>query len=682
MDLKESYQRFLPIAQMVAREHYIYLPQDMREDILSTAQLNVFEFCNLVLPTLDPQRGGDFEASKCYEYVYKRVHKVYTTEKAAYYNLISLNSKNKTNAGEEFGELQDTLKSKEPAAQYILEKKTSKTELRKLFARLQKEDVLIFNSYIKDIHLSEKDIAKIHNISEKQVNKIVKDILKEIYDEVGEFEYERYYRAVSKAKKARFIKILKENVGFLSNRERSLLKNKYILKMTEITASQTAGYNGPNNSARVISKLKILAGEDCKEKTDLIKYIKRRKKLEKLIAFIRKDEQCNAFLSSLTEKRRDIFTRHYFNKETFDSIARSYNCVPTNIETYCVIILKNLKDFIAADEQGKKDILNSLQRTKNQKIQNVCHSIRAEVAEFISFDNYEEILEKLPKRDQYIIKNHLILGEPAEKIARGINLTKMGVLRRADTLAKLLPLFIHGTETEKTRAFQRLSINRWFKHKIKDNIRTFVERDDYDELLECFPIIDRIIIQDYFIDGYRSKDVAKKIGFGKSGLNFRADKISKRIDILNDGTPEEKTACLALIKRDKLTMDKKSFTAQEVKIDRGEALQKLETPRFNIKEEDELKMFVKNTGFEETLKLFPLIDQILFKTYFIERQSPKTIAEQIGYDKTGLYYRTGIISKRIQTLNNGTEEEKEICFGSIKKDKLRMDKKLANLKEK
>ncbi len=174
MSLKESYKEYLPIADKVAEEHYNFRSKYLREDILSNARLNVFEFCHKVLPTLDSEQGVEFLQSQCYKYVYKNVHNAYRAEIKKSFE-VSLNNSFKSKTSQEsFGQLQDYIESNEPSAQDILERKTAKKEAKKVLSSLKRTDILVFNSVLKDTHLQEFEIAKIHGLTEAQTNQIVK----------------------------------------------------------------------------------------------------------------------------------------------------------------------------------------------------------------------------------------------------------------------------------------------------------------------------------------------------------------------------------------------------------------------------------------------------------------------------------------------------------------------------
>lgn len=550
MNIKESYNKFLPLADKVAKIHLKYLSKDLKEDILSTAQLSVFEFCNLVLPTIENSLSEKELEDMCSEFVYKKVHKVYQTERKYYYEK-SLNEKfTHQTTGEDFGQLQDSLETTLPSAQRILEIKNARTEIKKIFARLPKEDILIFNSMLKDTNLQESKIAKIYNKSEKRITDVVNKVLKIIFDNAGEDEYQKYYKKYLKTKKYRLAQTIKKHLPLLSEKEKKLLKCKYVLKMKEVDASREAGFNGPSNTQRILAKLRLLSGGDEQTKERLIQYIKKKQKLEAFIKFVKNDRDCQLFLSTINPKRRDIFVRHYFNDEPAESIAKSYGCFHTTITENCHTILKNLRKFSSSTDSEKQDILESIKRTQtNHKKECISSPVKKVVKEFMTLPDFQEIFEKFPKKDQYIINDYLIEGKTALDVSKKIHMSKIGTSRRGQILCKKIEAIVHGTEVEKLRAIQMLNVNDWFDHEIREDIKVFMEQPNFQEMLQKFPKVDQIIIKDYFINGFRSIDIAKQIGMGKSGINFRANKILNQIKFLNSCTPEEKAACLKKIEK-------------------------------------------------------------------------------------------------------------------------------------
>ncbi len=386
--------------------------------------------------------------------------------------------------------------------------------------------------------------------------------MKKIFDEAGEAEYQRYYGAIIHARKTRLMKSIKENFSYLSKKEKRILKNKYVLKMKEADAAKAAGYSGVAITGNIRRKLKILAGEHNETRERLVEHITKTRELEDFIKAAKNDERAEQFLSKLTKKRADIFRRYYFSNETAVDIAESYNCFRTSIESIAQIVLSNLREFLSADDERKAEILNSLQRTKNQGLETIYLPMKKIVREFIALENYEQLLKKFPERDQFIIKNYMVLGKTGQKIQKAVELTKEGLVRRAQILCKKMEVFVYGTEPEKERALQLLNNYFWREHKVNDNIREFMQQENYEQIKKKFPMTDQTILEKYFIQGQPSIDVAKKIGLGKSGLYYRADLISKRINILLKGTPEEQAACLSVIERDKKRMDKKTVKAK------------------------------------------------------------------------------------------------------------------------
>lgn len=558
MNLKESYVYFLPIAEEVAKLHYSVLPKSSREDILSTSQLNVFEFCNLVLPTLDKDLDASSLEEECYKYVYKNVHTFYRAEIKNFFTP-STNRILKGKKGSEIGQLEDTIESKEYSAQERLEEKTAKEQIRRVFALLEKEDVLIFNNVLKDTHLKESEIAYMHNISEKQVEKVVKKVLRLIFEEAGEIEYNKYSKAIAKAKKTRMMDLIKQNMKYLSAKDIKILKARYILKMRRMDIPNEFGYKTCGFISRIEHNLRILAGDgfDAITRARLVHKLSREREEEKFIKFVREDKSCQRFFEAISPKRRSIFERHYYNGEIYSEIAKTYNCTPMSIEVYCHKMLKQLRRYVYSDAKGKQDILCSLKRSvlyyKSERLE---HAMKQVIKDFIKTPDYKEVLKAFPKTDEVIIVKYLIQGMPSQKVAEEVNLTKSGVQQRGNLLCEKLKTIVYGTQADKTRTLQMLHKNHWIKHNIKENVQRFMQREDFDSLVILFPEVDQIILRKYLIGGQRAPIVAKEIGLGRSGLANRAVKLLSQIDILNDGSPAEVTACLEEIKHQTLSKAK------------------------------------------------------------------------------------------------------------------------------
>lgn len=451
MNLKDSYNRFLFVAYKVARLHYNYLPKDLQEDILSTAQLNVFEFCNFVLPKLDERRGGDFLTSQCYDFVYKKVNKVYRIEKQNYFKK-SLNAEIINKNGESISQLQDMVQSDGYSAQELLENKYKKTGLKMVFASLSNEDQRLFWEMLTNKKMFEFEIAKSFGKSEKELQLSFKKIMAKIFCEVGQVEYDN------------------------------------LMKLLKIT----------------------------------------RKARQQLLV-----DHCKAFIEHLKPRRKKIFSRHYFGKETYLEISRDYHCQPVNIQCICRKVLKSFRKFMFANDKEKEDILNSLKYTKFHKADRIDMPMKPVIKQLIALKNCNQIIKKFPQQDQIIIKEYLIKGQTSKNVAKKIDLLDHGVQRRARVLCEKIEVLISGTEAEKTRAEQMLDKNHWQKHKIKDCVKKFMEREDFDVLVKMFPEKDQVVIIKYLIEGQRAPEVAKEIGLGRSGLAYKAVKILSKIDEIN-----------------------------------------------------------------------------------------------------------------------------------------------------
>ncbi len=472
MNLKEEYNKYLPIADAVVKMFNIKIDR-IEEDVLSTAQLNVFEFCNLILPQLDVKRGGEFLNTQCFNYVYKKTFKTYRSEMKNYFQT-SLNSNIKLNKNQDSTlTLQDNIQDKSPNAQLVLEEKNADKQVNSILAQLNKKNKLIIKSFIKDTDLTLKDISQKFEIDQQQIYVVIKSFLKSVYNEAGELTYIKY-----------------SHLFYNKFKQRNL-------KQSEI------------------------------------------------------------FFKHISPKRRNIYLKHFYNGETYLKIAKIYKCSWMNIQSICRKIKKSHLKFLNSTNSEKQNIIYSLERTqKYHKVERTNWGLNQVVFDLIKLKNFKDIIALFPNEDQIIINEYLIKGKTSETVSKVIKFSKSGVQKRGNLLCKKLEKVVYGTDEEKTRTIQMLNKNHWQEHKIKPEIKVFMKNENFKNLVSLFPNIDQTIIFKYFIQGLRTPEVAKEIGLGRSGLSHRAVNILKNINILNNGSDEQKSECLNLLKIEKEKRDK------------------------------------------------------------------------------------------------------------------------------
>ncbi len=559
MILQKHYQQLLPVANAVVEQlsHQHYVHFSLREDVLSSAQLNVLEFCNLEydnfvqadsnLQSGNPSQKAKSVEERCFEFVYNNTQRFFRTERTAAF-LKSTNTPLKGKYNETM-QLQDALVSNEPSPQSALEDKHAQSEIKKLFSNLPKKQLLIFKSVILNKDSSTEQLAENFHITTAQLKEVVDSVLKKIFDEAGESAYDKYAHAVARANNFRLMTNIKQNWQFLTRKMQEILKSRYVLKMKLCDVAKKFGYLDPKIVGYTKNILKTLA-TNSPQKEALLARLSKKRAEEDFVSFVKRDKACLLLLASIRPTRRDIFERHYFQNERFPAIAKTYNKSKLRVADICNNVTTLLKKFISSTPQQKQDILSSISRTgKHHAVERADFAMKGIVREFISLKNWQDIVEAFPKSDQIIIRKFLIEGMPASAIAKQTNFATYSIPKRGDLICKKLEVFVRGTEPEKTRALQMLHKNHWMPHKIKDNVALFMKNKNFPKLVKSFPKVDQIILKKYMIEGQLAPDVGKLVNLGKTGVNFRANKISGIIDIINTGTQAEIEKCMRKLKR-------------------------------------------------------------------------------------------------------------------------------------
>ncbi len=324
---------------------------------------------------------------KCFEYVKSETRRFSNKEYRQSSLLSTEASVGRNKYGESIRTVGDTLRSNTNKPYDSLEAKYSKEALKEVFALLPKKELAIFKTIVLS-DLTEFQIAEKYGLSTEQVEVVAKKVLKQIYDEAGQEQYERFAKKVFKTKARTLGQVFKDNLKFVTPKQQKILKQRLLLGVSPYNVVVNGASVHYHQVYRAVKKMAFLCNASPEQREEAITHFEIYHKNRKLVKAIIKEG--DFFWKFLSEADRKIFNYLYVEKKLFQGVGKVFGISQIELRTVRRRIISVGKKYFA--EESKQRDLYFERNVRKQESEELLDLILKREDDFLSLlseDDYK-----------------------------------------------------------------------------------------------------------------------------------------------------------------------------------------------------------------------------------------------------------------------------------------------------